>query len=461
MATRLELQHKRNALVAQGRAIYDLAAKEKREMTAQETTSFDKYMDESDAVKREIDGAGGVGKGADRGQRLANATRELSTSEGRQVPLEQIDGVDGREAVRRSTRGPAPVFVDKDGREIRGLWHDESIGAGMEHNLPDGIRPEELSLGRLIRAQATRDWSRAQAEKRALGVSPDVLGGYLLPSPIANDVIDLARNKAVVLKAGAVTIPMTANTQTLAKLTADPGFGWKVENQPASFADATFGKVVLTARTLMALCSASVELIEDAGNLDGILRHSLAMALALELDRACLRGDGSAASPVGIRSAQGVQILDQGTNGTSFSSLGIAYAQVSTAIQNIMQKNGEPDSIVMPPRTFGAIDRLVDTLGQPIRPPASYSTLAPFVSNQLPINLTKGSSSLSSEVMVGDFDSMLVGMRTELNIEITRAGGDSSGSAFRNLQVWVRAYLRADMVLAHPEWFAVIDGVIP
>src|SRR5258706_8972796 len=64
MATKLELQTKRNTLVAQGRAIFDLAKKEKREMTAQESTDFDKYMDESDKVRNEIDGSGG--KGGDR-----------------------------------------------------------------------------------------------------------------------------------------------------------------------------------------------------------------------------------------------------------------------------------------------------------------------------------------------------------------------------------------------------------
>ena len=62
---------------------------------------------------------------------------------------------------------------------------------------------------------------------------------------------------------------------------------------------------------------------------------------------------------------------------------------------------------------------------------------------------------------MGDFEQLYIGTRADLRLEITRIAGDSTGGAFRAMQVWLRAYLRTDVALARPEHFVVIDGIIP
>jgi HK97 family phage major capsid protein len=455
MATRLELQTKRNALVAQGRTIYELAAKEKREMTAAEIADFDKFMNESDAVKKELDGVTS-GKSAERGKRLADASRELRASEGRRVGNERIGTEESREI---SSPGDAALtYRDEKGEEFRGLRLHESISLGMRETLPDGIQASELSLGRLVKACITGNWRGAEAEKRSLGGSSDVLGGVIVPFPLAADVIDLARNNSVCFKAGAITLPMNSSTLKIGKLLSDPQIGWKAENSPGAFSDATFGSVTLSARTLMALCSASVELIEDASNLDQLLQSSLAKVLALELDRACLRGDQTASMPLGVRNNPGIQYFSVGTNGLIMGNT--IFPAISNGVLAILNKNIQAQTVIMAPRSWAEIDQLVDTLGRPLEAPDSYQALQKLVTNQIPINLVHGSANTASEIYVGDWTKMIVGMRTELKIEVTRAGGGSTGSAFQNLQTWVRAYLRADVVLSHQEAFYVIDGVL-
>jgi HK97 family phage major capsid protein len=457
MATRLELQTKRNALVDQARAIHDLARKEKRDLTAQEIANFDKYMDESDKIRNEIDGSAGGGKGGDRGKRLDDATRELRTREGRRVPGEQIAGCEEtRESVRRD---PPMRFMDDTGKEVRGLLLNESIRSAEPEKLPDGIQASELSFGRFVRAVVTGNWSRAQAEKRALAGASDVGGGYLVPPILSGDVIDLARNNSVCFKAGALTLPMTSSTLSIAKLTQDIVPAWKQENAPGAFADAQFGSVKLQSRTLMALASLSVELFEDAPNIEQLIETSLAKVLALEIDRAALRGDGSASTPTGVKSAQGVTVTNLATNGLTLLYSN-AYQTFSNGILTILNKNGLPNAVVMAPRTQIELDQLVNTLGDSLEAPPSWDALEKYTTNSTPINLTHGSSSLASDAILGDFSQMIVGMRTDLQVEITRLGGGSTGSAFQNLQVWIRAYLRADVVLAHPEFFCVLDGIL-
>ena len=58
-----------------------------------------------------------------------------------------------------------------------------------------------------------------------------------------------------------------------------------------------------------------------------------------------------------------------------------------------------------------------------------------------------------SDVFVADWTNLLIGMRTSFRMEVSRVSGD----AFENLQIHVRAYLRADVQLAHPEAFVVLS----
>ena len=55
---------------------------------------------------------------------------------------------------------------------------------------------------------------------------------------------------------------------------------------------------------------------------------------------------------------------------------------------------------------------------------------------------------------------MMIGVRTGMVMEISRVAADSTGSAFTNTQVWIRAYLRADVQLAHPLAFNVLTGIL-
>ena len=95
----------------------------------------------------------------------------------------------------------------------------------------------------------------------------------------------------------------------------------------------------------------------------------------------------------------------------------------------------------------------VDTCS--LNPPASFSDLRKFVTKQIPVNLGGGSN--ESEAYVADFRQLIVGMRTDIRLEISRV----SESAFSKLQFQLRSYLRADIALAQPTHFVVITEIQP
>ena len=93
-------------------------------------------------------------------------------------------------------------------------------------------------------------------------------------------------------------------------------------------------------------------------------------------------------------------------------------------------------------------------------PPAVVGDARRSSRTAIPNNLVQGSSSLATDAYVGDFRELLIGMRTIVPARSSRQAADAASSAFTNLQVWVRAYLRADMQLAHPEAFVAIVGIL-
>jgi HK97 family phage major capsid protein len=212
-------------------------------------------------------------------------------------------------------------------------------------------------------------------------------------------------------------------------------------------------QVKLTARTLYCgPIAMSMEVAQDAPNIDATLQHSMTQAVALGLDYAALAGDGSGATPIGVLYAD--RVKDMSPIWTPFDN----HDDFSWAVEYLMGANCNIDnaSVVMPPAVYAGLDRLKDTLHQPLQPPASYAGLKKFVSNQISMDTGIGdASSPTTACIVGDFTQMLIGMRLELQIQSTYQAYD----AFARAQIWVRAILRADVALAHPEHFARMTGL--
>lgn len=272
----------------------------------------------------------------------------------------------------------------------------------------------------------------------------------LVPEPLSMSVIDLARNKSRIFQAGAQVFNMTSKTETIARVTGDPSAQWKAENASHSSSDVGTEPLTFTAKTLIASVKMSVELSEDAPNGSNIIENSLSQQLALELDRAALVGDGTGASPQGVFGYTGVQTQALNAALSNYDPFSLAY-------EKVLQANGEPTGIIYAPRTWGQLDRLKDANNQPLTPPSSYSELAKYQTNQVPINLGTGED--ESLAFLANWAQLMVGVRTNLRLEVTRVASDSTNSAFEDLQVWVRAYMRADIQLAQPTHFCVIEGI--
>lgn len=422
-----------------------------RQERGEHLTTLEAMIAKAEAERRDLTKAEAEDYERRKGAMAALAARIARAEELERDITDRARPIDGNGAVASPSRGP--LFVDTaTGRTIRGLARDEKLV-----NSPDraiGPAMTVADFGRAAQAAATGRWSALAPEIRAAmqeGVNTG--GGFLVPDQLSRQVIDLARNASVTVAAGAITVPMESDHMILAKVVADPTAVWIGENVAIGDSDISFGAVTLTARKLAVLVKASNEVVSDAQNLGDLLVRSISAAVALEFDRAAMYGVAPAIN--GFRDHADLNQVSMGTNGAAADD----YSEPVDALQKLWAANVAVDAplvAVMAPRTAAAFAKLEDSTGQPLRAPAVWELVRKLVSNQVPVNLTQGSSNVASDILVGDWSNLLIGVRMETRVEVSR----EAGTAFGDDQTWFRAILRADTVLTRASHMCRIVGIL-
>lgn len=309
----------------------------------------------------------------------------------------------------------------------------------------------ELHFGRFMRGLATGEWAGAEAEMRAMSEGVLGAGGYTVPTILSSRLIELARKRARVMQAGATTVPMTTQTVNIARMTGDPSAAFRAENSQITASDASFDQITLKAKTLAALTVCSRELLEDSVNAEDALETAFAEQAALVVDLAALRGSGVDPEPRGVRNTTGVTIESMGTNGAALTS----WDRIIDTSFALPDNNLEPNALIYSPRTARTLAKLVDSTGQPMAMPPVLNNLQHYVTNQIPNDLTQGTSTNASELFVGGWPELLIGLRTRFSVRVLTERYAEFG------QVAFLSWWRGDVAVARPKAFAVLTGIIP
>ena len=335
-------------------------------------------------------------------------------------------------------------FQDSEGRIHKAFSVKEKLFSGGE----------DFSFGKIIRAKILGDFTGLNSyEQKAAGEGIGALGGYLVNESVSSKVIDLARNMACVMQAGAYTINMPTPEMRLVKISSDPTAYWVGEHQAITESDVHIEPITLKAMTIGVLVRASLELLEDAANSGSALQGAMAKALALELDRVALLGNG-VGEPRGLDHCDGVNLINKGVNGATITD----YDDFSNAVEDVADNNGQAGALIMAPRTYYTIDRLKQgTTNDPLKGPESYQNLKKFVTNQIGVADTQGTATNASKAFVGDFRNILYGIRKSLEIEFTRQGGTGT---FAQCEALIRCRMRLDVAVLRENHFTKIYGII-
>jgi HK97 family phage major capsid protein len=324
-------------------------------------------------------------------------------------------------------------LINENGEEIR-TFNKDNLSELRSYILSQGRLgiTEELSLGKAIRAIATGNWGKfAPAEARALGT---ITGGeWFVPEELSAAVIQMALAKAQIMKSGAEFVPMDKKTMLIPKILTMPTPEWTAENIGFTGShDMTFTGITLSAKSVVAIISLSVELAEDGVGVSKSIEAAISTAISQSIDKACLNGIGTL-EPLGIALTPDILTEEFETS--------IDYSTLSAAYFKLQQENIDANALIMASSLFSTLDALVDLEGQPVKPPPSYENFAKLSSNQL-----------VAQGIMGNYKNLIIGMRTNMNIEVSR----TAESALTKMQVIIRAYSRMDCGIKLPKAFCLI-----
>jgi HK97 family phage major capsid protein len=308
---------------------------------------------------------------------------------------------------------------------------------------------EEVNLAEFLRGVSSM--KTTPATHKALSVGTSSAGGYTVPNLLQSSILQALVPASSLLSAGAGLIPLEAGTTTtFAAVNSIPTAAWRAEAGTIAESDPTFRAVVATPRSLSFMFKISRELLADGKDVEAALRLAMAQSFAKELDRAGLRGSGTAPEPKGILNTAGIQAVGNGTNGAVIAG----YANLFSAVQAILSVDAPmPTAAIMHPRSLVKLGALLDTTNQPVAVPPMLQPMKLLATSQIPINLTVGASTDCSEIYCGDFTRMGFAMRENVSIQLADQLFAASG------QVAFIGHVRADVVLMYPSAFSVITGV--
>lgn len=310
------------------------------------------------------------------------------------------------------------------------------VGGGAEED-------RHLSLAQIMRAMVLGP--KNDAERRALSEGTDSTGGYTVNAALSAQLIDRMRAKTRIVQAGAVTVPLETLTTKMARIASDPTVGWHTENTQESDSNMTFEQVTFTARTMMAIVRASREMLEDSINAEEALMQAFAGAMAGELDRVALYGTGSAPQPTGLIYVSGIGIVE--LNGVISS-----WSHLLDGVQKLLEANQSmPTAAIMHPRILIDFNKLLDANSQYREKPDLIRTLPLLETTQ--VSLDEGGSPAQTSIFLGDWSKMMIGVRTQLRIEVLR----ERYADF--LQYGFVAWLRADIQVRQPGAFCRIKTI--
>ncbi|GAB5449930.1 MAG: hypothetical protein Hals2KO_02580 [Halioglobus sp.] len=287
--------------------------------------------------------------------------------------------------------------------------------------------------------------------QNALSVGTDSAGGYHVPEHLARSVIEAMRNKLRTVEAGAQTVLLPAHDVHMTRVATEPTPSWRAESAAVSESDPTFERVTFSSNSLDMLIKCSLEIMEDAIDFDSVVLDLLASCIAREIDRAALFGSGASNQPTGLFNQSNVLEVDLGTNGDT-----LAQADLRTALSTLSANNAAmPTGAIMAPRTYFDIDAWADTTGQPIQLSPAIAAVPFLETNQVPIDQSHGTANDASCILMGDYSQMMIGVRTELQIQIANELYRANG------QVGFFARARYDVQLRQPKAFCKVTGITP
>jgi|GEM_PF-2651237 len=372
-------------------------------------------------------------------------------------------------------------------REISARARNESIESASDRML--GLTAVDDSRGyslcSAIRAAYNRDWDRAGLEKDLSDLVTTKTGhvpnGFYVPLGVmARDMtagtassagnliasgldithgIDPLRRQGAIAPMGATFITGLRSTLGLPRFISSAVAAFHGETVIADAIEETTALLTLTPKRIpVKLVVSRQAVFQSDGALDAIISRHLMKSIMEQLEYGALNGDGTGDNPTGLRSSAGITTVVGGTNGAQISWAQLAALEYGPATGNAPDTDFAGFIVNPPSRKFmrttprGTNLNFIYEGGD--RPLMGYRSR---VSNMLPSNLTKGTSTTVCSALAysSNWSELIVGIYGGgVDIVVDRVTMADTG------QIKINASVLAGVGLNLPAAFAKMDDAL-
>lgn len=390
--------------------------------------------------------------------------RELSRFAGPGADLDAVKALaDGGGAVEKPE-----VRVGED-RAIKAIEESKNLAQflGIARDIKNGFAQDhELRFMKGVR-------------EKAMAEGTDTAGGFLVPQEWMPDILGLLRANTIVRQAGPRLQPFNKQMNQTSISSGATAY-YTQENARITPSEPTLAEApLLTPKDLTGLVAVSNDLLNDSPSADTLVRQDLAEVMGLREDLAFLQGtNAGGAEPLGLRNFVGRTQNPLGTLGGGNGAL-VDLAEMRRFRAKTRTLNAQNPTWVwfFAPEFITHLETLTDPDGRfladtnllKINPDGLSGTFdgVPFFSSTtIPANLTYGSASNATYVMLVNIKEVVIGENQDLIIDVsseatyTTDGGTTWRSAFQERQTLFRASMRHDIAPRRPNQVLVQEGVL-
>lgn len=390
-------------------ALVNSASQEKRDLSADEQTSFDSLKSEERTLTKQIE----------RAEYVADAEKRTKTT--------PVTGTTDKHEDLANKVSVLKVMQAQMG-------HRSLDGAELEYSQEAERRTGRKAEGAFIPMTALE--KRVNTTSSADDLVPTTHRADQYIGPLRNSL--LARRLGVRVLSGLqgnVSIPKYGTGLTT---------GWIAENSNVPDGNMTFDEVTLSPKHVGGKTEMSRQLIQQSSPaIESLVRDDLSYLIAQQLDSAVINGSGSSNEPLGIMQHANIQT---GTLATP------SWEEVLTMIEQFELENLTAGVWLTSPSVKRALGSTLKESGI-----AGY-LLENGRMADLPLNSTNQVPEVDSNggnLLLGDFSQVMLGIWSEIDILVN----PYAEPAYTRGGVLVRAMATADVALRHPEGFVLADDV--
>jgi HK97 family phage major capsid protein len=230
---------------------------------------------------------------------------------------------------------------------------------------------------------------------------------------------------------------------------------WVAESGAPTESAQAFDQVTMSPKTVGAFSDISRKLLlQSSIDIESFVRRDLATVLGLAIDLAGINGSGASNQPTGVLNVSGIGSVAGGTNGLAPTFAHIVELETDVAVANA-------DIGSLGYMTNAAVRGKLKTTekasstGQFVWEGGELNGYRAKVSNQVPSNLTKGTSSgVCSAIIFGNWADLIIGMWGGLDLMVDPYTGSTAGT------VRVVALQDVDVAVRHAESFSAMKDAL-